>query len=46
MSSTPLAALERKRLEFGPVVAEEKLAMLKQLAHTRLGSARAVMRLH
>src|SRR5450755_1425063 len=46
MSSTPLAALERRRLEFGPVVAEEKLALLKQLAHTRLGSARAVMRLH
>jgi len=34
MSSTPLAALERRRLEFGPVVAEEKLALLKQLAHT------------
>ncbi|WP_372527366.1 hypothetical protein [Piscinibacter sp.] len=46
MSSTPLAALERRRLEFGAVAAQAKLALLKQLAHTRLGSARAVMRLH
>ena len=46
MSSTPLAALERSRLEFGAAAAETKLALLKQLAHTRLGSARAVMRLH
>jgi hypothetical protein len=46
MSSTPLAALERIRLEFGTASATAKLALLKQLAHTRLGSARAVMRLH
>ena len=46
MSSTPLAALERSRLEFGAAAAEAKLALLKQLVHTRLGSARAVMRLH
>ena len=46
MASTPLAALERSRLEFGAAAADAKLAMLKQLARTRLGSARAVMRLH
>ena len=46
MSSTPLAALERRRLEFGAAAAQAKLALLKQLAQTRLGSARAVMRLH
>jgi hypothetical protein len=46
MSSPPLAALERRRLEFGAAAAEAKLASLKHLAHTRLGSARAVMRLH
>jgi hypothetical protein len=46
MSSTPLAALERSRLEFGAAAAESKLTLLKQLARTRLGSARAVMRLH
>src|SRR5258705_4101570 len=46
MSSTPLAALEQSRLEFGAAAAQRKLALLKQLAHTRLGSARAVMRLH
>ena len=46
MSSSPLAALERSRLEFGPGAADSKLALLKQLARTRLGSARSVMRLH
>ena len=46
MSSTPLAALERSRLDFGVAAAQAKLALLKQLAHTRLGSARGVMRLH
>jgi len=46
MSSSPLAALERRRLEFGPAAADSKLALLKQLARTRLGSARSVMRLH
>ncbi len=46
MSSTPLAALERSRLDFGIAAAQAKLALLKQLAHTRLGSARGVMRLH
>jgi hypothetical protein len=46
MSSTSLAALERHRLEFGAGAADTKLALLKQLAHTRLGSARSVMRLH
>lgn len=46
MSSTALAALERCRLEFGPGASGGKLALLKQLARTRLSSARAVMRLH
>ncbi len=46
MSSTSLAALERSRLEFGAAAADAKLVLLKQLARTRLGSARAVMRLH
>ena len=46
MSSTPLAALERCRLEFGAAAAGAKLALLEQLARTRLGSARAVKRLH
>ena len=46
MSSTSLAALERCRLEFGPPAAATKLALLKQLASTPLGSARSVMRLH
>jgi hypothetical protein len=43
---SPLATLERRRLEFGPEAARAKLALLKQLARARLGSARAVMRLH
>ncbi len=46
MTSTSLAALERHRLEFGAGAADAKLALLKVLASTRLGSARAVMRLH
>jgi len=46
MSSTTLAALERCRLEFGPRAADTKLALLKQLARTQLGSAHAVRRLH
>jgi hypothetical protein len=46
MSSTSLAALERCRLEFGAAAADTKLALLKQLARTRLGSANSVMRLH
>lgn len=46
MSSTPLAALERSRLEFSVAAAEAKLALLKQLARTRLASAHGVMRLH
>jgi hypothetical protein len=46
MSSTPLAALERSRLEFGAAAATAKLALLKQLARTRLASAGAVRRLH
>jgi hypothetical protein len=46
MSPTPLAALERSRLEFGASAAQAKLKLLKQLARTRLGSARSVMRLH
>jgi hypothetical protein len=46
MPSTPLAALKRCRLEFGAEAAGTKLALLKQLARTRLGSARAVMQLH
>lgn len=46
MASTPLASLERHRLAFDAAAADTKLALLKQLARTRLGSARAVMRLH
>lgn len=46
MSSNPVAALELSRLEFGAAAANAKLALMKQLARTRLGSARAVMRLH
>jgi hypothetical protein len=46
MSSSSLAALERCRLEFGPKAAGVKLALLKQLARSRLRSARAVRRLH
>jgi hypothetical protein len=46
MSSTPLAALEHSRLEFSAAAARAKLALLKQLAHTRLGSGRGVIRLH
>ena len=42
----PLATLERLRLDFGPEAANVKLGLLKQLAHTRLRSARAVRRLH
>ena len=41
-----LATLERCRLEFGAAAADEKLALLKQFAQMRLGSARAVARLH
>ena len=46
MASTSLAALERCRLEFGAAAADTKLALLKQLARARLGSANSVMRLH
>lgn len=46
MSSTPLAKLERLRLDFGPGAASIKRGLLTQLARTRLGSARAVRRLH
>ena len=46
MPLTPLAALERCRLEFGPEAADRKLKLLKQLARARLASARAVRRLH
>jgi hypothetical protein len=46
MSSTTIAALERCRFEFGVGAADTKLALLAQLASARLGSPRAVMRLH
>lgn len=46
MSSTPLAALHRLRLEFSAHATRKKLTLLKQLARTRLGSARGVLRLH
>ena len=46
MSFSPLVVLERNRLVFGAKAAEAKLALLKRLAHARLGSARGVMRLH
>ena len=46
MSTSPLAALERCRLEFDAGAADQKLELLKLLARTRLGSARAVKRLH
>jgi len=43
---SPLAALERLRLAFDGGAADSKLDLLKQLARARLGSARAVKRLH
>jgi hypothetical protein len=46
MPSTPVADLERCRLEFGAAAADRKLRLLQTLARTRLGSARAVRRLH
>ena len=46
MASTPLSSLERHRLAFGAGAAAAKLALLKQLARTRLGSAHAATRLH
>ena len=46
MPSTPLADLERGRLDFGAAAADRKLRLLKTLSRTRLGSARAVRRLH
>jgi hypothetical protein len=46
MSSTPLAALERCRLDFGAAAADAKLALLKQLSRTRLSRAASVRRLH
>jgi len=46
MASSPLARLERLRLQFGVEAASAKLALLKRLSVTRLGSARAVWRLH
>ncbi len=46
MALTSLAALERCRLAFGPGAGQSKLLLLKRFAHSRLGSARAVMRLH
>jgi hypothetical protein len=42
----PLADLERIRAEFGPEWAERKHAALVRLSRVRLGSARAVARLH
>jgi hypothetical protein len=46
MPSTPLADLERCRLEFGTGAADRKLRLLQALRRARLGSARAVRRLH
>ena len=46
MSTKSLLALERLRLEFGPVAAQHKLHLLRELARERLPSARAVSRLH
>jgi len=46
MSTRALIALERLRLEFGADAATARLALLKQLARSRLRSAPAVLRLH
>jgi hypothetical protein len=46
MPTTPLATLERLRLDFGPEAANLKLGLLRQLARAHLRSARAVRRLH
>jgi hypothetical protein len=46
MPLSSLATLERHRLEFDAGAADTRLALLKELVRTRLGSARAVMRLH
>jgi hypothetical protein len=43
---TPLAALDRAKDAYGPGCAEVKLALLRQLERTPLGSARRVARLH
>ncbi len=43
---SPLAELERIRAEFGPGWPEKKRSLLARLGRTRLGSARAVARLH
>jgi len=46
MASSPLAGLERLRLEYGAAAAQAKLALLRPLARCTLGSAAAVKRLH
>ncbi len=44
--ATLLRHLEATRLEYGPGRAATKLALLRQLARTRLANARQVLRLH
>jgi hypothetical protein len=44
--ATLLRQLEATRLEYGPGQAATKLALLRQLARTRLANARQVLRLH
>ncbi len=41
-----LSALERSKEGYGAGSAEAKLALLARLAHAKLGSARAILRLH
>jgi len=41
-----LSTLEKIRSDYGPGLADRKLALLRRLARQRLGSARAVLRLH
>ena len=46
MPVSPLVALERSRLAFGAAAAAARLALLRPLARSSLGSAPAVRRLH
>ena len=46
MATRTLSALERSKDHYGAGCAEAKLALLARLARAKLGSARAVLRLH
>ena len=46
MPSSPLSALERRRLRYRPGLAARRLALLRQLDRTSLATAQQVQRLH